>query len=172
MNIMLAPKMEMRDADCRRGAPRRECVARRQRSADIARALPLANLAEILDVRPADRNPFPVARSVQRAIDHVRANPHDGLSIHDLAQAAGVTAGTLRRNFRTCLGVSVTQLVQQIRLEWVRSRLESATESRSIGELSLAAGFGASGMLARAYQRRFGETPSQTRARAFAAPRD
>lgn len=115
---------------------------------------------------------FPVARSVQRAIDHIRAEPQHGWSIHDLAQIAGVTAGTLRRNFRECLGITVTQLVQQLRLEWVRSRLACGTESRSIADLSLAAGFGASGMLTRAYRRHFGETPTQTRARAFRAPYD
>lgn len=132
----------------------------------------LAGLVEALHADPAAETLFPVARSVRRAVEHIRAHPQHGLSIHDLARVAGVTAGTLRRNFRTCLGVTVTQLVQQLRLEWVRSRLESATESRAIADLALAAGFGASGMLTKAYQRRFGETPSQTRARAFGAPRD
>jgi AraC-like DNA-binding protein len=132
----------------------------------------LASLVEALQADPAAPTLFPVARSVRRAVDHIRADPQHASSIHDLAQVAGVTAGTLRRNFRACLGVTVTQLAQQLRLEWVRSRLESPTESRAIGDLALAAGFGASGMLTRAYQRRFGETPSQTRARAFATPRD
>lgn len=115
---------------------------------------------------------FPVARSVRRAVEHIRSNPNHGWSIHDLAAMAGVTVATLQRNFRSCLGVTVTQLVQTIRLEWVRARLESATESRSISQLSLASGFGASGMLNRAYHRHFGETPSQTRARAFRSQRD
>lgn len=115
---------------------------------------------------------FPLARSVQRAVDHLRANPVLAWSIEDLAAAAGVTPATLRRNFSTCLGMSVTQLVLQLRIEWVRDRLESVTESRSIGDLSIAAGFGASGMLNRTYQRHFGETPSQTRTRAFRSRRD
>ncbi len=127
----------------------------------------LASLVAALRADSHVETLFPLARSVQRAVDHIRTDPHRGWSVHELAPVAGVTVGTLRRNFRTCLGVTVTQLVQQIRLEWVRSRLESAKESRSISELSLAAGFGASGMLNRAYQRRFGETPSQTRTRAF-----
>jgi len=132
----------------------------------------LASLIGALLSGPQGEDPFPVARSVQRAVEQIRANPNHSWSLHDLAAAAGVTAATLQRNFRTCLGVTVTQLVQTIRLEWVRSRLESVTESRAIGELSLASGFGASGMLNRAYQRHFGETPSQTRSRAFRSRRD
>ncbi|WP_324740943.1 AraC family transcriptional regulator [Tsuneonella sp. CC-YZS046] len=115
---------------------------------------------------------FPVARSVQRAVEHIRANPQHSWTINDLAPMVGVTPGTLRRNFRTCLGNTVTQLVQQIRIEWVRARLESVTESRSISDIALAAGFGAPGVMSRTYQRHFGETPSKTRARAFRAMRD
>ncbi|MDF0543749.1 AraC family transcriptional regulator [Sphingobium sp. H39-3-25] len=129
-------------------------------------------LVEALRASPREAALFPLARSVQRAVDHIRANPVLSWSIVDLAAVAGVTAGTLRRNFSTCLGMSVTQLVLQARIEWVRARLESVTESRSIGELSIAAGFGASGMLNRTYQRHFGETPSQTRTRAFRSRRD
>ncbi|SNT29708.1 helix-turn-helix domain-containing protein [Sphingopyxis indica] len=132
----------------------------------------LEGLVETLQADPAAELLFPVARSVQRAVEHIRADPKQSWTIHELAQIAGVTSGTLRRNFRTCLGVTVTQLIQQIRLEWVRTRLESPNESRSIGDIALAAGFGTPGMMSRAYQRHFGETPSQNRARAFRAMRE
>lgn len=115
---------------------------------------------------------FPVARSVQRAVEQIRSNPQQNWTVHDLAQVAGVTPGTLRRNFRTCLGVTMSQLVQEIRIEWIRMRVESPTESRSINDIALAAGFGTPRMMSRAYQRHFGETPSQSRARAFRAMRD
>ncbi|WP_341021121.1 AraC family transcriptional regulator [Brevundimonas diminuta] len=132
----------------------------------------LTDLLTTLLATPEAGALFPVARSVQRAVEQIRAKPQQNWSVHDLAPFAGVTVATLRRNFRTCLGVTVTQLVQQIRLDWVRARLESRNESRSISNLSLAAGFGASGMLTRAYQRRFGETPSQTRTRIFRSQGD
>lgn len=141
-------------------------------AADITEKRILETLVDALRASAQEAVLFPLARSVQRAVDHVRANPVLSWSIEDLAAVAGVTAGTLRRNFSTCLGMSVTQLVLQARIEWVRARLESVTESRSIGELSIAAGFGASGMLNRTYQRHFGETPSQTRTRAFRSRRD
>ena len=141
-------------------------------NAELTEKRILETLVAALRASPQEAALFPLARSVQRAVDHVRANPILSWSIEDLAAVAGVTAGTLRRNFSTCLGMSVTQLVLQSRIEWVRARLESVTESRSIGELSIAAGFGASGMLNRTYQRHFGETPSQTRTRAFRSRRD
>ncbi|MCG2841231.1 AraC family transcriptional regulator [Sandaracinobacter sp. RS1-74] len=132
-------------------------------------------LAALIDALRADAQAgaiFPVARSVQRAVDYVRQNPCLNWTVEELAALAGVSAGTLHRNFRNCLGISPARLVQQLRLEWVRARVSCATESRSIGELAVASGFGLSGMLNRAYQRHFGETPTQTRARAFRSQRD
>ena len=127
----------------------------------------LADLVAALAARDDRDMLFPVARSVERAVQQMRSDPTWEWSAEDLAPVGGVTPATLRRNFKTCLGVTITRSAQQLRLEWVRTRLESETESRSIRDLSVAAGFGASGMLNRAYQRRFGETPTQTRTRTF-----
>lgn len=113
------------------------------------------------------RSAFPVAKSVLRALTHVRANPHGAWTVEDLAPVAGVTAATLRKNFRTCLDQTVTQVVREARLAWVRQQLGSPHESRSIARLAEAAGFSGAGVLARAYQQHFGETPTQTRTHAF-----
>jgi len=115
---------------------------------------------------------FPVAKSVLRAVQHIRAHPQRAWTCEDLAPVAGVTAATLRRNFRACLGLTVTQVVREARLQWVRRALASPHESRSIARLAEVAGFGGAGVLARAYQQRFGETPTQTRGRAFASPQN
>ncbi|WP_197413590.1 helix-turn-helix domain-containing protein [Sphingobium baderi] len=131
----------------------------------------LEGLVATLQADPEAETLFPVARSVQRAVEHIRAHPQQAWTIHALGQIAGVTAGTLRRNFRTCLGLTVIQLIQDIRVDWVRLRLESVNESRSISEIALAVGFGTPVGMSRAYQRRFGETPTQTRTRTFRATR-
>lgn len=115
-----------------------------------------------------DGSAFPVAKSVLRAVQHIRMHPQRALTSEDLAPFAGVTAATLRKNFRACLGLTVTHVVREARLHWVRQALASPHESRSIALLAEAAGFGGAGVLARAYQQCFGETPTQTRARAFA----
>jgi AraC-like DNA-binding protein len=137
---------------------------------DHERAL-CASLIHALVAAGYGRSAFPIARSVMRAIAHVRTHPQGNWTVEDLAPIAGVTAATLRRNFRSCLGMTVTRVVRDARLLWVRQQLASATESRSIAELSGAAGFATPSMLARAYHLHFGETPSQTRARAFGAMR-
>ncbi|MEN3745856.1 AraC family transcriptional regulator [Sphingomonas sp. HF-S3] len=115
---------------------------------------------------------FPVAGSVLRAIRHIRANPQKAWTVADLAPLAGVTVATLRKNFRACLGTSVTHVVRDVRLDWVRERLRSGNETRSVGQLGEAAGFGGAALLARAYQQRFAETPTQTRANAFKGGRE
>lgn len=110
---------------------------------------------------------FPVARSVLCAMVLIRTDPSRAWTVEDLAPAAGVTVATLRRNFRNCLGRSVGQVVREARLGWVRDRLRSQEETRSIAQLAFAAGFTAPRLLARSYQQFFGETPSETRASVF-----
>lgn len=129
----------------------------------LVRALEMAGLA---------RAAFPVAKSVLRALEHVRRHPQEPWAVEDLSPIAGVTAATLRKNFRSCLGLTITQVVRDARLDWVRDRLGSCNESRSVGQLAQAAGFGTAAMLARAYQQRFAETPTQTRTNAFRQVRE
>jgi AraC-like DNA-binding protein len=105
-------------------------------------------------------------RSAREAIDYIRANHQADCSPAALAAITGVTERTLRERFRQCLGLSIAAVVQDVRLDWAHERLNGARESRSIGELARAAGFGSAGSLSKAYQRRFGEPPTQTRMRA------
>lgn len=114
---------------------------------------------------------FPIARSVMRAADYVRAHSQRPCMPEELAAVAGVTSATLRQNFRACLGMSVGAFVQSVRLDLARAQLMSGQDSRPVSVLAIDAGFSSGGVFSRAYQRRFGEIPSQTRARAVRAPR-
>lgn len=105
-------------------------------------------------------------RSAREAIDYIRANHQADCSPATLAAITGVTERTLRERFRQCLGLSIATVVQDIRLDWAHERLSSARESRSIGQLALAAGFSSAGGFSKAYQRRFGEPATHTRMRA------
>lgn len=86
--------------------------------------------------------------------------------IEQLAASVGVTGQTLRKGFRLCLGMTVKEYIRSVRLAWARDRLDSARESRSVAELAAAAGFKTAASFSHAYVRRFGESPTQTRARA------
>ncbi len=109
---------------------------------------------------------FPVAASVQRVIAYVRSTPPADCSDRELTRIAGITLRPLQRNFRECFGVPLAQFVQETRLDLARERLAGVRESRSIAQLATDLGFSTASIFARAYLRRFGEIPSQTRARA------
>lgn len=143
-----------------------------QDEADECQRSLCASLVRAIAAGGLDTAAFPVAKSVWRALNHIRTHPQGAWTVEDLAPIAGVTPATLRRNFRACLGLTVTQVVRDARLDWVRRGLASPHESRSISQLAEAAGFSAANVLARAYQQCFGETPTQTRSRAFAGARD
>ncbi|MEA3390686.1 MAG: AraC family transcriptional regulator [Pseudomonadota bacterium] len=126
--------------------------------------------ALIAALRTVDENEFfPISRSLQRASEHLMAHPDSRCAPEELARIAGVTLPTLQRNVKTCLGIPLAKFVEQVRLTWVREQLMSSMESRSIAGLAEACGYSSPSTLARSYQRLFGETPTQTRARAFAA---
>lgn len=105
-------------------------------------------------------------RAVSEAMQLVRDDPGGSHDIERLATRVGVTAQTLRKGFRACLGLTVAEFVATVRLDWAHGRLASGRESSSVAVLARLAGFADSSHFARGYARRFGETPSQTRMRA------
>jgi AraC-like DNA-binding protein len=110
-------------------------------------------------------------RAVGEAMRVVRDNHARAYDTEALAAVVGVTASTLRKGFRASLGMSVKEYIQTVRVDWAHGRLSSAHDSRSIAEIARAAGFAESPPFSRAYLKRFGEPPSQTRARAVRAAR-
>ena len=109
---------------------------------------------------------LPPVRIVSEAMRIVRQDHAEAFDIESLATMVGVTAGTLRKGFRTCLGMTVKEYIQNVRLDWAHERLSSSRESRSVTEIAVAAGFNDGPNFSRRFVRRFGEPPSQTRARA------
>lgn len=108
---------------------------------------------------------LPIARSIRRAIQHIRDNAETDVDAAALAAMSGVVPRTLREGFRTCLGISLAAFVQETRLKRARERLASGFDTRAMAEVSQAAGFRSASAFSRAYVRAFAETPSQTRAR-------
>lgn len=114
---------------------------------------------------------FPVSRSLQRALNHLKAHPDSPCTTQELASIAGVTLTTLQRNVKMCFGMTLSRLVEQVRLDWVHERLGNPMENRSVGQLAVACGFATSTAFSRCYRRRYGESPIQTRTRAYAGRR-
>lgn len=122
----------------------------------------------LLDQANVDALLAPV-RAVGEAMRVVRENPARPYDTEALAAVVGVTAPTLRKGFRARLGMSVKEYIQMVRLDRAHEWLTSGHESRPISEIGQAAGFQQATHFSRAYMKRFGEPPSQTRARAVRA---
>jgi AraC-like DNA-binding protein len=112
----------------------------------------------------------PPSRSISLARRRLDADPSRAWDLEDLARGVGVTAVTLQRGFRDCVGVTVAGYAQRIRLGEARARLMSARETRPVSAIAHAAGFASVTAFARAYQRLFGETPTRTRAESVRFP--
>lgn len=112
---------------------------------------------------------FSPVRAVSEAMRVVRENHSRSYDTETLAALVGVTGSTLRKGFRAALGLSVKDYIQSVRLDWAHVRLASGHDSRTIAEIAQAAGFAETPPFSRAYLKRFGEPPSQTRARAVRA---
>lgn len=109
---------------------------------------------------------FTASRSISLARRRLDADPTRAWDLDDLARGAGVTPITLQRGFRDYLGTTVAGYAQAIRLRKARACLASERDSRSITAIAQAAGFARGASFVRAYQRLFGETPTQTRSNA------
>lgn len=111
----------------------------------------------------------PRVRIVTETMQFIRNNHAAPFDLDTLARRSGVTAGTLRKSFRACLGMTVKAYAQKVRLDWAHERLSGTSESRSIAQMAVVSGFVDGPAFSRSYLRRFGETPSQTRSRAVRA---
>lgn len=122
----------------------------------------VAGLVDMLRLSEEAAGAFPIAASVKRAIDHLRHTSRTACPPEQLACIAGVTLPVLRRNFKDCLGVTLTLFMLDARLEWARERLTSTRETRSIADLAAATGLNGVGVFTRAWMD-FGGLMSQER---------
>jgi transcriptional regulator GlxA family with amidase domain len=81
----------------------------------------------------------------------------------DVAEAAGVAARTLQCGFRRYRNYTAEQFLRDERLAVARTALMNGRErNRSVADIAFEYGFSHLGRFASAYQRRFGEKPSET----------
>jgi AraC-like DNA-binding protein len=111
----------------------------------------------------ADRTPLP--QHVRHAVNHIRANMADKITLADLASACDVSERTLHKQFRRFLGVSPLAYLQRLRLSVVRAELTEPDHEASISDIAIRAGFSHLGRFAVEYRRRYSESPSASRRR-------
>jgi transcriptional regulator GlxA family with amidase domain len=103
---------------------------------------------------------------VRRAEEYIEAHAEQPLRLGEIAQAAGVPVRTLLDAFSRFREVSPMQHLRDVRLERVRNRLLAAGPGTRVTSVALDCGFVHLGRFSSLYQERFGESPSQTLARA------
>lgn len=104
-------------------------------------------------------------RAVSEAMQILRTRLDLPVDLEALATMVGVTPQTLRKGFRLCVGATVKEFAAAVRLDWARDRLAGGRETRPVAALAQQLGYASATHFSRSYVRRFGETPSQTRAR-------
>ncbi len=104
-------------------------------------------------------------RDVGRVVDYMHANLAAPITLPDLVRESGVAGRTLIKHFRDFKGVPPMRYLRDLRLKRARSELQSGR----IGHVQDSAqrwGFAHAGRFSIEYRRRFGESPSETLARA------
>ncbi len=125
-------------------------------------------IVDALVGRPEWAKLLVVSRALQAAIAMIRAQADSDIDLVRLSASAAVTLRTLRETFSACFGISLAAFILETRLAGARERLSSGYDSRPIQAIAEAAGFKSSSSFSRAYARRFGETPTQSRTRGVA----
>jgi AraC-like DNA-binding protein len=109
-----------------------------------------------------DQGPAPWV--VRRAEDYMAAHVADPITLSDLTTVCGCSRSSLTHAFRSSRGYTPMQFLTGRRLELARERL-TFEPGATATEIALDCGFGNHGRFAKAYRDRFGESPSETRAR-------
>jgi AraC-like DNA-binding protein len=105
---------------------------------------------------------------VRRALDYIHAHADSDIGLADIAEAAHLSVSSLLRHFQAQLGMSPYNCLKGVRLERARREL-LADAPDAVRDIALRWGFQNAGKFSQTYRLRFGELPSQTRAR---QPRD
>lgn len=106
--------------------------------------------------------PAPVA--IRRALDFIEAHAGQDILLADVANAACVSVSSLLRLFNRHLGQTPAAVLRDLRLDRARNELRSGPPG-AVREVALRWGFQSPSQFTQAYQRRFGEKPSEARSR-------
>ena len=101
-------------------------------------------------------------RALRVARDRLADNAGEPLDLAGLACAAGIGIRALQLGFRRHFGVSISEMLLDMRLAGLHARLAQARPDASITEIAFDLGFTHLGRMAGAYREKFGETPSAT----------
>lgn len=130
----------------------------------LATVLPLSDPAASRGrSRPAAGALAVVPRHVKRAEDYLGRHFAEPVTMTALAAEVGVSLRSLHRGFLDFRGVTPARYLQMLRIEAAHRLVTSATCSLDLRQVAAEVGFGSYAPFWRAYVRRFGRAPSNTR---------
>ncbi|MDF3822952.1 helix-turn-helix domain-containing protein [Leptospira sp. 96542] len=103
-------------------------------------------------------------RAIERVCDAMLADLSGRFTMSGLAELAGMSVRGLQYAFQSRFGRSPMQWLRDQRLDQVRQKLVAGTDD-SITQMALGCGFATASAFSAFYRRRYGESPSETRAR-------
>ncbi|MBR0992595.1 AraC family transcriptional regulator [Bradyrhizobium japonicum] len=101
-------------------------------------------------------------RALRTAREHLADNAGEPLDLAQLACASGIGIRALQLGFRRHFGLSISQMLLDMRLAELHARLGQGSPDASITDIAFDLGFTHLGRMAGAYRQKFGETPSAT----------
>lgn len=100
-------------------------------------------------------------KMVQKALAYIRTNALDGIDVNDVVRQMGCSRRLADLRFRELQGISIGQMIINVKLDEVRRRLTSTRDS--IDSVANACGYANITHLKSLYVRRFGESMSACR---------
>ncbi len=118
------------------------------------------NLSDAIN-RPAPRREA-LPAVFKRARDSLEAHAAEPLDLEKLSRVSGIGIRSLQLGFKRHFGVSISEVLLDIRLEHLNARLLNARSGERIIDIAFDLGFTHLSRMASVYRAKFGETPSAT----------
>ena len=106
--------------------------------------------------------PDATSRQIGAAVDFIRANMHEALTLGGIAEAVGVSERSLQYGFRRFFETTPLVYLRDVRLAAVHSELSSPENRLPVNEVALKWGFTHMSRFAARYRAAYGELPSET----------
>lgn len=106
--------------------------------------------------------PEALSQPLRRAREFLHAHADEPLDLAQLTEVAGTGIRALQLGFQRHFGMSISEMLRDIRLAHLNARLIAASPDESITDIAFELGFTHLSRMASAYRAKFGETPSAT----------
>src|SRR5262249_41952170 len=100
--------------------------------------------------------------ALRRARDCLQARAAEPLDLAQLADAAGIGIRALQLGFQRHFGMSISEMLLDMRLAHLNARLKAAPSDARVIDIAFDLGFTHLSRMAGAYRQKYGETPSAT----------